>query len=148
MPSYNVQEIDGSLEVCVTLTGDTAIPVRITFSAMDGTATGRHVFCICISVFCTIYHFWIYLHTHTCVLSKLLSKNFFSANNDFRLPTEDIMFIGDGPQNECIDIEILDDLALEDTESFFVLIQTNNTRGVIVNPNSTVVFIVGRDGEF
>ena len=64
MPSYNVQESDGSLEVCVSLTGDTAIPVRITFSAIDGTATGRHVFCFCISVFCTIIFGYTHPPTH------------------------------------------------------------------------------------
>lgn len=41
MPSYVVQEMDESVEVCVSLLGDTAIPITITFSTMQETATGK-----------------------------------------------------------------------------------------------------------
>ena len=42
MPSYNVQESSESVEVCVSLVGNTAIPITIDFSTMDGSATGKH----------------------------------------------------------------------------------------------------------
>lgn len=41
MPSYIVQEMDESVEVCVSLLGDTTIPIMITFSTMQETATGK-----------------------------------------------------------------------------------------------------------
>ena len=63
------------------------------------------------------------------------------------MPTEDVMFIGDGPQDRCINITIINDDALEDTESFTVLIASNAQRGVTLNPSSAVVTIVGTDGE-
>ena len=57
------------------------------------------------------------------------------------------MFIGDSPQEKCISIVIVNDDILEDPESFLVLIESNVTRGVSVNPNSTVVLIVGSEGK-
>lgn len=57
------------------------------------------------------------------------------------------MFIGDSPQERCISIGIVNDDILEDPESFLVLIESNVTRGVSVTPNSTVVLIVGSEGE-
>ena len=41
MPSYIVQETDESVEACVSLLGDTAIPIMITFSTVQETATGK-----------------------------------------------------------------------------------------------------------
>lgn len=42
MPSYIVQERDESVEVCVSLLGDTAIPIMINFSTVQETATGNY----------------------------------------------------------------------------------------------------------
>ena len=64
------------------------------------------------------------------------------------MPTEDVVFIGDGPQEQCISIAIVNDDILEDTtESFTVLIASDAVRGVTLNPSSAVVNIVGADGE-
>lgn len=41
MPSYIVQETSESVEVCVSLFGDTAIPIMINFSTLQETATGK-----------------------------------------------------------------------------------------------------------
>ena len=66
---------------------------------------------------------------------------------DYISPTENIVFIGNGPQENCISITIIDDAVLEDTESFLVLIASNISHGVDVNPSSVVVFIVGAESE-
>ena len=42
MPTHNVQESSESVDVCVSLVGNTAIPITIDFSTMDGSATGKH----------------------------------------------------------------------------------------------------------
>jgi hypothetical protein len=56
------------------------------------------------------------------------------------------VFLGDGPQEQCISIAIVNDTILEDTtESFTVLIASDAVRGVTLNPSSAVVNIVGAD---
>ena len=76
-----------------------------------------------------------------------MSFKMLTENTDFRLLSESIVFEDGGELEKCVSIEITDDIILEDTESFLVEITTNNTRGVILNPNKTTVHIVGVDGE-
>ena len=70
----------------------------------------------------------------------------FVVNDDFLPPTEDIVFLGNGPQEICTILEVLNDDHLEETESFRVFIQSNVSQGVILNPESTQVFIMGPEG--
>ena len=39
--SYAVQEIHGSIEICLSFLGNTTIEVRLNFTTMDETATGK-----------------------------------------------------------------------------------------------------------
>ena len=39
-PSYIVEEADGSIEICVSLTGNTNLAIGISFTTVDETATG------------------------------------------------------------------------------------------------------------
>ena len=42
MTSYNVQESSQSVTICVSLSGNTSIPITIEFSTTDLTATGKN----------------------------------------------------------------------------------------------------------
>lgn len=73
---------------------------------------------------------------------------FFSTETDDYIPPRDnVVFVGDSPQEKCINIGIVNDDILENPESFLVLIESNITHGVSLNPNSTIVLIVGSEGE-
>ena len=68
-------------------------------------------------------------------------------NDDYLPPVEDVVFSGIGPQEQCIMLEILNDDLPEETESFKVFIQSSIREGVILEPNSTQVFIMSPEGE-
>ena len=68
-------------------------------------------------------------------------------DDDYLPPTEDLVFLGNGPQEMCTTLDILNDDHLEETETFRVFIQTNVSRGVTLNPESTQVFIMGPEGS-
>ena len=70
----------------------------------------------------------------------------FTVNDDFLPPTEDLVFVGNGPQEICTMLDIVNDDNLEEIETFRVLIQTNVTQGVTLNPESAQVFIMGPEG--
>ena len=71
----------------------------------------------------------------------------FVENDDYLSPTEELVFIGNGPQEACTTVVVANDDHLEDTESFRVLIQSSVTRGISLDPDSTLVFIMGPEGE-
>ena len=68
-------------------------------------------------------------------------------NDDYLPPVEVVVFSGIGPQEQCIMLEILNDDLPEETESFKVFIQSSIREGVILEPNSTEVFIMSPEGE-
>ena len=66
---------------------------------------------------------------------------------DYQPPIEDIVFVGNGPQETCIAVNIMDDGYLEEVESFEVMIEADITHGVILNPGTVEVFITGEESE-
>ena len=128
--AYAVNETTGAVEICVTLSGNTATTIRVSLDTVDETATGN-VICDSPCVISSVYY-WLLL---------------FVVDDDYLPPTEDLVFLGNGPQEMCTTLDILNDDHLEETETFRVFIQTNVSRGVTLNPESTQVFIMGPEGS-
>ena len=124
--AYAVNETTGAVEICVTLSGNTATTIRVSLDTVDETATGK-----------ALCHFSVYYWL----------LRYYVVDDDYLPPTEDLVFLGEGPQEMCTTLDILNDDHLEETETFRVFIQTNVSRGVTLNPESTQVFIMGPEGS-
>lgn len=83
-----------------------------------------------------------------CVLFQLPPNiPFLTGNNDYVPLTAEVEFISDGPREHCLEIDIIDDTFLEDTEFFQVHIESSVSSRVTLAPSMVDIFINGTEGN-
>ena len=122
-PSYPVDESDGTVEVCVVLTGKTERNVCVTISTGDGSAIGR-----------LPNTAWVLFNFHFSIAPK-----------DYTSTETDLTFTPDNSRI-CVNIPITNDTVVEGNEIFIVTVTSKDPSIQIgLNSNSTVI-IVDDDG--
>ena len=129
-PMVSVGEEDGMVQVCATLSAveDTERDLTITLATSNG--TGKHVI--------HYYQSMIYSFPTTAL-----------SGTDYEAVTSDVIFAtrsSDGDE-ECVNITILEDDALETSETFTVTLTTSDL-DVMIDTNVTTVIILDNDGEY
>ena len=121
-PSYTVDESDGTVEVCVVLTGTIERNVSVTISTSDGSTIGRPTF---------VYYFQLH----------------FSTAPDVYTSTETDLTFTPGRDRLCVNIPIGNNTVVERNENFTVTV-TSNDPSVQIEPNSnSTATIVDDDGK-
>ena len=150
--SYSVSEAEGVLSVCaVIINGQTERDVSVEFSISqmpDTTAEGSQLCCNLQSgtqLMCTQKPLFSSDNSLLLYVLPFIS----TAQTDFELNpmTAQHMFQPEtANQSQCINITIRSDVALEDDESFFVVLDSSEPR-IILNPNTSVVTILDSNSK-
>lgn len=106
--SYTVAEGEGPLEVCVAIDGALGVTVDVNLSSQDGTAEGitQGNFLLVITSLSMLRHNSV-LH---CV-----------GDDDYDVVNEVFIFSPEGDPIQCLNISIIDDELVENTEIFTLL---------------------------
>ena len=125
MESYTVIEDQGTLEVCVVVSGERDIDISVTLTTQGGTARG--------GLLSILLHVSVLFLNHA---TEWADFDPLSVELEFNPDTSEV----------CINIGIINDAVLEGIEYFIAVLTANDPR-VIVSPGSATITIMDNDSE-
>lgn len=134
--AYTVNETNGSVTVCVRLEGDLERSVMVNLTTLSDTAQGEYSAHGVLDVLLCIYSILVNLF---CAM--LLSQC--TDGPDFTSVQMSLIFV-QGTTIQCVEIPIMDDVILENDESFSVSLSTNDG-AVNILQDQAVVTITDND---
>ena len=151
--SYNISESDGSVEVCVRVSGIPRSSLSVSLTTVDGAAKSEQSYAIlprsysssqapAIIVF--IQHFEglavVLFTTHRIISFAIASADYVSSSV--------ALMFGPSSKKQCMLISALNDTVPEVSEHFSVVLSMRTPlAGVILTPDTATVVISDDDGE-
>ena len=133
--TIKAQEADGDMRVCLQTNRVVTEPLHVHVETTDTNITGNMTHRPAIGRHdCTYSAFYLVLH----VIS-------YSGDYDYKTTTHTLMFEPSGSQQQCLEIEIINDSLPEGWEVFTLLLSTNNS-AVDLIAQRVDVYIQPNDG--
>ena len=136
--AYTVNETNGSVTVCVRLEGDLERSVIVNLTTLSDTAQGEYSAHGVLDVLCIYTEIFILVNLFCTVLLSQCTDGL-----DFTSVQMSLIFV-QGTTIQCMEIPIMDDIVLEDDESFSVSLSTNDG-AVNILQDQAVVTITDND---
>lgn len=136
--AYTVNETNGSVTVCVRLEGDLERSVIVNLTTLSDTAQGEYSAQGVLDVLCIYTEIFILVNLFCTVLLSQCTDGL-----DFTSVQMSLIFV-QGTTIQCMEIPIMDDIVLEDDESFSVSLSTNDG-AVNILQDQAVVTITDND---
>ena len=130
--TYAIGEDDGSVTVCVRVTGEFERPVEVNISTEPDSAQGESTLCACLQ------HFYRCID---CCVTIIGGSDFISVSE---VLTFEPSLNG---SRLCVMVDVINDSVLEEEQTFFLVLSAADP-DIAVQEDSAVVFIMDNDGIF
>ena len=130
--TFTIGEDDGSVTVCVRVTGEFERPVEVNISTEPDSAQGESSLCACLQ------------HFYRCIdcCGPII------GGSDFMSVSEVLIFEPSlNVSRLCVMVDIVNDSVLEEEQTFSVVLSTADP-DIIVQEAPAVIFIVDNDGIY
>ena len=115
-----MSESNGSVAVCIRLEGDLERSVMVNLTTLSDTAQGEYSVHGVLNVLCIYTEIFILVNLFCTMLLSQCTDGL-----DFTLVQMSLIFV-QAPTIQCVEILIMDDIILENDESFSVSLSTND----------------------